>query len=773
MDYTLRYRSPAQMWVEALPIGNGRLGAMIFGQPQKERLQLNDVTVWSHGPNPDADRKDAYKSLPELRRLIREGKYAEAEKFANSKFNGPAPYDASYQTLGDLSFDFTLPAGEFSGYQRSLDISQAVAEVHFTADGVEYSRELFSSAPDGAVVQRISASRAGMIGFRMRLSRVERAKTRFVAPDTLVMTGNTGEYLAYEVHAKVLHKGGRISEAADGQLQLEGADEAVVILTAATSFVLDYDAGYRGGDLSIGAKRLEQAAAKPFETLKRDHIADYRRYFDRVKLDLGPSDVTKPTDERLKSYGQKRDPSFAALFYQFGRYLLICSSRPEHPLPSNAQGIWGDGLDLPWKCDYKANINYQMNYWAAEASNLGEMHLPMIRMTQNLVKPGSKTAKAYFGPDTPGWLCGYTTNGWSWTSPGARLSWGIWFGGSGWMCQHLWEHYAFTRDLKYLQSVYPTMKGAAEFWLANLVDGPDGSLLVSPSSSPENNFTTDRGVTSTITEGGAMDNAIVWDLLDNTAQAARALDIDHSFVSKALTARDRIRLPQIGKAGQLMEWNGDWDLNAKDPHHRHISHLFAFHPGHQITVSGTPDLAAAVKKSLELRGDDGTGWSLAWKINCWARLRNGDHALRLMDLQFRPTSESKIVMHNGGGTYLNLFDAHPPFQIDGNFGFVAGVNEMLLQSHERYFDPESPNQDRYYIDLLPALPAEWASGWVSGLRARGGFEVSLRWQDGLLVRATVANVTKSVARTGVRLGQQVLELSLQPGQSRDLDALLH
>jgi alpha-L-fucosidase 2 len=316
---------------------------MVFGQPHKERLQLNDVTVWSHGPNPDADRKDAYKSLPELRRLIREGKYVDAERFANSRFNGPAPYNASYQTLGDLTFDFTLPAGDVSHYQRSLDIGQAIAAVRFTTGGVKFSREIFSSAPDQGLVQKLSADRSGMIGFTMRLGRVERAETRFVAPDTLVMTGNTGEHLSYEVHAKVLHKGGRISEAADGQLKLEAADEAVIILTAATSFVLDYAAGYRGGDLVLAARNLQSAAAKSYETLKRDHIADYRRYFDRVKLDLGPADTATPTDQRLTSYSRKRDPSFAALFYQFGRYLLICSSRPENPLrpTRRASGVMG------------------------------------------------------------------------------------------------------------------------------------------------------------------------------------------------------------------------------------------------------------------------------------------------------------------------------------------------------------------------------------------------------------------------------------------------
>jgi alpha-L-fucosidase 2 len=358
-------------------------------------------------------------------------------------------------------------------------------------------------------------------------------------------------------------------------------------------------------------------------------------------------------------------------------------------------------------------------------------------------------------------VVGYTTNGWSWTSPGHNLSWGIWWGGSGWMCQHLWEHYAFTRDTQYLRSVYPTLKGAAQFWLANLVEGADGKLIVSPSTSPENNFTTDTGETSTITEGATMENAIVWDLLDNTAQAAKVLGTDAAFRAQVEATRDRIRPLQIGKAGQLLEWNGDWDLNSKDPHHRHVSHLFPLHPGHQITLDGTPALAAAARKSLELRGDDGTGWSLAWKLNFWARLREGDHALKLIANQFRPTEQLRTVMQGAGGTYPNLFDAHPPFQIDGNFGFVSGVDELLLQSHERYTDPQAPDEDRYFIDLLPALPSSWSTGSVSGLRARGGFELALSWKAGQLERATLKSVGGTAAR--VRYNGRTLEIHCKKG----------
>jgi alpha-L-fucosidase 2 len=394
------------------------------------------------------------------------------------------------------------------------------------------------------------------------------------------------------------------------------------------------------------------------------------------------------------------------------------------------------------------------------------MHQPMLRMTQNLVKPGTKTAQAYFGPDTPGWVVGYTTNGWSWTSPGKSLTWGIWFGGSGWMCQHLWEHYAYSRDKDYLRSVYPTLKGAAEFWMSQLVEGADGKLITSPSSSPENNFVTDKGVRGEICEGATMEKSIVRDLLSNTAQAAAALGIDDDFRKKVESTRDRIRQPQVGKHGQIMEWGGDWD-NPKDQH-RHVSHLFALHPGHEITVNGTPALAEAAKVTLKHRGDDGTGWALAWKINFWARLLDGDHALKLMANQLRHTKELKTVMQGAGGTYPNLFDAHPPFQIDGNFGFVSGVNELLLQSQERYIDPKSPDEDRYVIDLLPALPSDWKLGAIRGLRARGGFELDLAWDNGVLKKATV---TSPLGGTGkIRYRGKTVDLKLEPGETASFDA---
>ncbi len=737
-DLKLWYDEPAKEWIEALPIGNGRFGAMIFGQPENERFQLNDVTVWSGSPQPDADRKDAWKDLPELRRLIREGRYDQATNFANDRFSGPAPYDHSYQTLGDLKFSFDLGGNAVSDYRRELDLSTALATVSFKSGGTTFHRQAFSSAVDGVLVHRLVADKKSAIRFGLKLDRVERATTRFEAPDTLVMTGNTGGTLEYEVRARVLHTGGKLTSTPDGTLRLEGADVATVLVAAATNFVLDLDKGYTGGDLSTAASRIKAAAAKEYTALRDAHVAEYSGYFNRLKLDLGkPQDTRTPTDERLKSYFKNPDSSFAELFYQFGRYLMISSSRPDNLLPLNSQGIWGDGLDLPWKCDYKSNINYQMAYWAAEASNLGEMHKPMLRMTQNLVKPGTRTAQAYFGPDTPGWVVGYTTNGWSWTSPGARLTWGVWFGGSAWMCQHLWEHYAYGRDKDYLRSVYPTLKGASEFWMSQLIEGTDGMLITSPSSSPENEFVTENGTRGAICEGATMEKSLVRDLLTNTAKAAAVLGLDEEFRRKVEQTRDRIRPPQIGKHGQIMEWGGDWD-NPSDTH-RHVSHLFALHPGSEITAHGTPKLAEAAKVTLKHRGDDGTGWALAWKINFWARLLDGDHAMTLIANQLRSTQELQTVMQGAGGTYPNLFCAHPPFQIDGNFGFVSGVNELLLQSHETYIDPKAPNEDRYVIDLLPALPKAWSSGSIHGIRARGGFTFDLEWEKGELTKARITS----------------------------------
>ncbi|PWK79569.1 alpha-L-fucosidase 2 [Mucilaginibacter oryzae] len=764
----LWYLKPAQVWEEALPIGNGRLGAMIFGDPENDRLQLNEITLWSGDPQTDADRPGAYKYLDTIRSAIRDQDYPLAHKLTNQHFTSSAPYSSSYQTLGDLWLKFKLPNKQpATDYLRWLDIDQAIAGISFTSGGVNFKREIFSSAADHVLLQKITASRKGCISLTLNLNRIEDASTHFVAPNKLIMRGHAGGALIYEAQLTVVNKGGSVTASKNG-IQVKNADDVLIYLTAGTSYKLDYAKLFKGPDPHQSVNRqMTLALAKPYPLLRAAHINEYQQYFRRVDFKLGGTAANDlPTDQRLKAYGDgTADPAFAALFYQYGRYLLISSSRPDNPLPSNSQGLWGDGLDLPWKCDYKSNINYEMNYWPAEQANLSELHMPMIRLTQALVTPGTKTAKTYYGPQTPGWYYGYTTNGWAWTSPGAQLSWGVFAGGSGWVCQHLWEHYAFSRDKKYLKSIYPVLKGAAQFYLATLIRDKNGYLVTSPSTSPENNFITDKSVKSDVTEGATMEKSIIWDLFTNVAQASSELNIDADFRKAVVASRNQLSPLRIGKGGQLMEWNEDWDLNSDDPHHRHTSHLFALHPGRQITALGTPALAQAAKRTLELRGDDGTGWALAWKENFWARLRQGDHAFKLLSNQLRFTTTTETVMADAGGTYANLFDAHPPFQIDGNFGAVSGITEMLLQSMESYQNAKGGQS--YIIDLLPALPTAWGSGSITGLKARGGFEVALAWKAGKLVHGTIKSFHGEPFRIRTKYPLKISGMSLIPIKTND------
>lgn len=778
---TLWYDQPANVWEEALPIGNGRLGAMIFGRTSKEHLQLNDITIWSGKPEPFADIPEAYLGLPEIRKALSDGRYEEAQKLtkqymtANEKPGAnfyQSLYFASYQTLGNLDLDFGIDTTKISDYRRWLDIEKAVSGVEFKVGENKITRELFSSAVNGVIVIRIKAEKKGSVNFTANLSRKISARTVFEAPNSLVMRGSTNYEgrpgnCYYEARVNVKTAKGTVSGNGN-KLLVKNADEAIIFITCGTSYILDFDENYKRAIPHDSIVRLiKVASATPYDSLKTAHVSEYQKYFNRVSFDLGQTEAAKAnTLERMVQFNNEvDDPSLIALFYKYGRYLMISSSRPNNPLPSNSQGIWGDGLKLPWNCDYKSNINYQMNYWPVEAANLSECHLPMLRLNASLVKPGAKTAQAYF--NAPGWVLAMMTNVWGWTSPGSEVGWGSFFGASGWVCQHFWEHYAYTQDKEYLRWAYPIMKQACEFYLAAMIENKDGFLVTSPSTSPENGYK--QGLN--VCEGGTMELQIIRDLYTNTIAAARTLNVDEKFIFILEGAKAKILPMKIGKVGQLMEWNEDWDLDATDIHHRHVSHLFGLYPGKEISPLTTPELAEAAKKSLEIRGDDGTGWSLAWKINIWARLLDGNHAYNLITKQLRLVTTTGAAYSGGGGTYPNLFDAHPPFQIDGNFGFVAGVNEMLLQSQEVWYDAKFPGEDLYVLHLLPALPDVWKDGSIKGLRARGGFELNLEWKDKKLVTAAIKSLYGKPCK--VRYSGKEIELNVPKGTSIQLDAELN